>query len=323
MNVRSLLLSFATTFAVVSCSLPCWSQNTVPPAAKPESSKSTTPKESIGPTSAVVKIRGDFAFTEGPAWDSKQRLYFTDIPNSTIHVLGREGKVGVFTDQSNHTNGLLVAADGRLLACEMDGQVVAYDTKTGNRTVLASEYNGKRFNAPNDLVIDQDGGIYFTDPLFRAPQPLPQTVQAVYYIATSGVVTRVTGDIAAPNGIGLSADGKTLYVIPSQQAEMLAFDVQSPGKLTNQRVFCSVSQPEGRTDTGGDGMAIDVDGNLYLTTHLGVEIFSDQGQRIALVKFPEQPANVTLGGPTGKTMYVTARTGLYSVEMPRQGLKPN
>jgi len=325
MNVRSLLLSVTTAVAVASCVTVGWSQTAVTSAAsgKTEESKSATSKQLIAPTSAVVKIRGDFAFTEGPAWDSKKRLYFTDIPNSTIHVLGHDGKIGVFTDQSNHTNGLLVAADGRLLACEMDGQVVAYDTATGNKTVLASEYNGQRFNAPNDLVIDRQGGIYFTDPLFRAPKPLPQTVQAVYYIATSGVVTRVSGDLAAPNGIGLSPDGKTLYVIPSQQAEMLAFDVQSPGKLANQRVFCKVSQPAGRTDTGGDGMAVDVEGNLYLTTHLGVEVFSDLGQRITLVEFPEQPANVTLGGPAGKTMYVTARTGLYSVEMPLPGLKPN
>ena len=281
-------------------------------------------QESIKPLGKVEKVAGDFAFTEGPAWDPKDgSLYFSDIPNATIHKLSADGTLSKFTTESNHTNGILIAADGRMLACQMDGQVVAYNTETGEYKTLANEHDGKRFNAPNDLVIDQVGGIYFTDPLFRAPTPLPQEVQAVYYIDKSGNVSRVTEAIAAPNGIGLSPDGKRLYVCPSKQSEMLAYDVQGPGKLSKGRTFCTVKQPEGKSGTGADGIVLDVKGNVYITTHLGVEIFSPSGDSIGLVQFPEQPANVTLGGKNGTTMFVTARKGLYKVEMPIAGLKPN
>jgi gluconolactonase len=279
--------------------------------------------KSIEPVGEIETVHQGFAFTEGPTWDPRGNLYFSDIPNATIHRLEQGDKLSAFTTDSKHTNGIMIASDGRMLACQMDGQVVAYDVNSGKETVLADTYNGNRFNAPNDLVIDTEGGIYFTDPLFRAPEPLPQGIQAVYYIAASGKVSRVTNQIAAPNGIGLSPDGKHLYVIPSQQSEMLVYDVTGPGQLTNGRTLCRVTQPAGKDGTGGDGMTVDVEGNLYITTNLGVEIFSPQGEKLGLVQFPEQPANVTFGGPKRTTMYVTARTGLYRVEMPIAGLKPN
>lgn len=279
--------------------------------------------EKIEPTGAVETVHTGFAFTEGPAWDPRGALYFSDIPNQAIQRLGKDDTLSTFTADSKHTNGIMVAADGRMLACQMNGQVVSYDVDTGAATVLADSYQGKRFNAPNDLVIDRHGGIYFTDPLFRAPQPLPQTVQAVYYVDAAGEVTRVTDDIAAPNGVALSPDGTKLYVAPSRQAEMLVYDVEGPGKLSGGRTLCRLRQPAGKDNTGGDGMVVDVEGNLYFTTNLGVEVFSADGQHRGLVVFPEQPANVTFGGEDRKTMYVTARTGLYRVRMPIPGLSPH
>jgi gluconolactonase len=277
----------------------------------------------IEPAGKIETVREEFSFTEGPAWDPSGSLYFSDIPSATIYRLSTDNQLSVFTRDSGHANGIMIAADGRMLVCQMDGRVVAYDTGSGTMTVLASEYGGKRFNAPNDLVIDRQGGIYFTDPLFRAPQPLPQGVQAVYYLAAGGKVSRVTGDIAAPNGIGLSPDGKRLYVIPSRQAEMLVYEVGGPGKLSGGRTLCRLTQPAGKDGTGGDGMTVDVEGNLYITTDLGVEIFSAEGDSRGLIKFPQQPANVTFGGDDRKTMYVTARSGLYRVAMPIAGLPPN
>ena len=284
---------------------------------------SVTVQARIKPIGSVEQVHDGFAFTEGPAWDPDGTLYFTDIPNTTIHRLTDNDVLSVFTDDSKTANGIMIAADGRMLVCQMEGQVVSYDRATGQSTVLADQYEGKRFNAPNDLVIDRIGGIYFTDPLFRAPNPLPQGVQTVYYIADDGKVTRVTDDIAAPNGIALSPDGKKLYVIPSHQDEMLVYDVDGPGKLSGGKTFCQLKQPPGKTETGGDGMVVDVQGNLYITTHLGVQIYSPAGDRIGLVTFPEQPANVTFAGPDRKTMYVTARKGLYRVAMPIAGLPPN
>ena len=207
-----------------------------------------------------------------------------------------------------------------MLACQMDGQVVEYDFESTDVKVLASAYAGVRFNAPNDLTVDGEGGIYFTDPLFRAPTPLPQTVQTVYYIAPNGRVSRVTKDIAAPNGIGLSPDKDRLYVCPSRQAEMLVYDVLGPGKLAPAKVFCTLEQPEGKSGTGADGIALDVEGNVYITTHIGVQIYSPEGEQRGVVTFPQQPANVCFGGEKWKTMFVTARTGLYRVKMPIAGL---
>ncbi|MCO8122793.1 SMP-30/gluconolactonase/LRE family protein [Stieleria sp. TO1_6] len=277
--------------------------------------------DSITPIGKVELVQDGFAFTEGPAWEPQsKRLFFTDIPNTAIHQLASDGTVTTFSADSKHNNGLVVTGDGKLLGCQMDGQVVQYDLETATATVLASQFEGKRFNAPNDLTVDSQGGIYFTDPLFRAPTPLPQSAQAVYYIAPGGDVSRVSTDLPAPNGIGLSPDGKRLYVCPSKQAEMLVYDVTAPGKLSPPRTFCTLQQPAGSSDTGADGIALDVHGNLYITTHIGVQIYSPQGKQRGVVSFPEQPANVCFGGDDWQTMYVTARTGLYRVKMPIPGL---
>lgn len=286
----------------------------------------TAHAQTIQPTGPVQQVHTGFQFTEGPAAMDDGTLYFTDIPNTAIHRLSADGKLSLLTDQSNHSNGLWPLSNTKLLACEMDGAVVMRDLSgdSAKRIVLADSYNGKRFNACNDLVVDNHGGLYFTDPQYRAPEPWPQTERCVYYIAnfeTDPQVTRLTGDIEAPNGIGLSPDGKTLYVIPSMQAEMLAYDVLAPGKIGPQRVLCKVQQVEGETSRGGDGMATDVEGNLYITTHLGIQIFSPEGEARGIVAFPEIPANVTFGGPEFKTMYATARKSLYSVEMPIAGFR--
>lgn len=283
--------------------------------------------QAIEPVGPVELIRDGFEFLEGPAYDPKGVLYFSDIPANKVYALNAAGEFSVLTDQSAHTNGIVYGAGGKfagkLVACQMDGRIVTYDPQSGQAEVLAEQFNGQRFNAPNDLVVDAAGGIYFTDPFFRAPQPLPQEIQAVYYRAADGTVSRVTGNIAAPNGVALSPDGKRLYVIPTQQAEMLVYEITGPGQIGQAQVFCTLRQPEGRSGTGGDGMVVDEQGNLYITSNLGVQIFSPEGQYRGLVATPEQPANVTFGGPEFKTLYITARTGLYRAEMPIAGLQPN
>ena len=300
----------------------CFASLLATPVIAQDSDRSDSPEaDSIQAIGEPELVQGGFEFTEGPAWDSEtQTLYFTDIPNTAIHRLAADGKISLFTKDSKHTNGIWITGDGRMLGCQMDGQVVEYDKQTGEAKSLASEYEGKRFNAPNDLVIDAAGGIYFTDPLFRAPKPLPQTVQAVYYIL-GDQVTRVTDNIAAPNGIGLSPDKKRLYVCPSMQETMLAYDVLENGKLSAAKAFCKVEQPAGKSNTGADGITLDEKGNVYITTHIGVQIFSPAGKQIGVISFPEQPANVCFGGPEFKTMYVTARKGLYRVKMPIAGLR--
>jgi gluconolactonase len=277
--------------------------------------------DGIGPTGDVVKVKGDFQFLEGPASDGQGNLYFTDVSGNKIHKLASDGTVSVFRDPSNHANGLMFDGQGRLLACEMDGQLVAIDIMSKKATTLAGEYEGKRFNAPNDLVVDRAGGVYFTDPRFRAPTPLPQGKEAVYYRSADGKVTRLVDNLPAPNGVILSVDEKTLYVIPSMQKEMMAYPVEAPGKIGDGKVFCTLKQAEGTTGAGngGDGLTVDTKGNLYITSRLGVQVFNPSGKLLGIIEFPEQPANVTFGGRDGKTLYATARTSLYSVPMEAKG----
>jgi gluconolactonase len=273
----------------------------------------------IGPVGKVVKLHTGFKFTEGPAADRSGNVYFSDIPNERIHKVDKDGKLSVFRPKSNRANGLMVNAKGEIVACEMAGRVVAISPNGKKIRVLADKYHGKRFNAPNDLIIDKQGGVYFTDPGFGAPQPLPQGKTAVYYIAPNGQVTRLIDNLGQPNGITLSPDEKTLYVIPTGPAEMMAYPVRSPGKLGKGRVFCTLRGEDGKKGTGGDGCAMDAKGNLCVASQIGVQVFDPSGKYLGHIRFPEQPANVKFGGLDRKTLFVTARTSLYTVRMKATG----
>ncbi len=273
------------------------------------------PIPGIGPKGPVEKVAGGFGFTEGPASDGKGNLYFSDIPNARIHKLDAQGSVSVFREPSNKTNGLMVDGLGRILACEMDGAVVALSADGKGREVLADQHNGKPLNAPNDLVIDKTGGIYFTDPMYGAKTPLPQGKTCVYYLPKGGKPVRLLDNLPNPNGVILSPDEKTLYVIPSSQKQMMAYPVEAPGKLGVGRVFCELAQRKPGGNGGGDGLAVDVKGNLYITAETGVQVWSPAGTLLGTLVFPEQPANCDFGGPGNKTLYATARTGLYKVEL--------
>jgi gluconolactonase len=270
----------------------------------------------IGPTAEPTKVATGLGFTEGPAWDGAGLLYFTDIPAAKIHTIDSDGKVSLFVENAGPCNGLMFNHGGDLVACSMGtGELVAWNVATKEKRVLAAEFEGKPFNAPNDLVIDAAGGVYFTDPLFGAPQPLPQGGQGVYYRAADGKVTQLVADLPAPNGILLSRDEKTLYVLPSQSAQMQAYPVESPGKIGAASVFCKVKNKDGGDRGGCDGATIDEHGNLYLTTGLGLQVFSPDGKALGVIELPEQPANCTFGGADGKTLYVTARTSVYALPM--------
>jgi gluconolactonase len=266
----------------------------------------------------VVKVHGGFSFTEGPAYDGNH-LYFTDIPNDRIMRTDLKGNLETFMDACGHCNGLMFDGSSKLIGCRMDGELVAFDVRSKSVKSLASKYQDVRFNACNDLVIDRTGGIYFTDPRYRAPDPWPQGKEAFYYRAKNGDITRLGDDLAAPNGISLSPDESTLYVVPSMQKQVHAYTVKSPGVIDGKRVLYEIKQPQDKENSGGDGMAMDVQGNLYITTDLGVQVVSPAGKLLGVIAFPEQPANCSFGGKEMKTLYATCRTGLYSVELPIAG----
>lgn len=277
----------------------------------------------IGTFGEVAKIAGGFEFTEGPAFDGKRFLYFTDIPTNRIYRLDVTVKPlatpEVFLEPSGTCNGLMVDGEGRLIACRMEGEIVSIDTANKKVTTLVGMHSDKRFNACNDLVIDRAGGVYFTDPRFRSPEPWPQGKEGVYYRSASGETKRLADDFLAPNGVILSPDESKLYVIPSMDSKMYVYDVVSPGVLKNRMTFCELSQPPGKKNGGGDGLTIDANGNLYITSALGLQIFNPSGKQLGTIPFPEQPANVTFGGVDNSTLYVTARKGLYAIATPSKG----
>jgi gluconolactonase len=264
----------------------------------------------IGPVGDVTRVATGFGFTEGPAADAKGNLYFSDIRKNRIHKLDTDGKLSIFLEDTQGCNGLMFDQKERLIACQGGaGRVIAIDVPTKAITVVADKYNGKRFNAPNDLVIDSRGGVYFSDPSFGKANA-PQDREAVYYAGDDGKVARVVPDLERPNGVLMSLDEKSLSVLPSTNQGLMAYPVKGPGEIGPGAAFGKVPGP-------GDGMAIDARGNLYVTQPKTDEILvlGPDGKTLGSIKIPEAPANCKFGGKDMQRLFVTARTSLYSVRL--------
>jgi gluconolactonase len=260
----------------------------------------------VAPGAEVVKLTGDFRFTEGPAADAQGNIFFTDIPNNRILKWSLDGTLSVFRENSGGANGLYFDKDGNLLACEGGGQRLVSIAPDGTISVLADEYGGAPFNSLNDLWIDAKGGVYFTDPRYGNRDNLPQDGEHAYYLSPDRQkIVRVVDDMVRPNGLIGTPNGKRLYVTDNGGRRTFAYTINADGTLSDKTLFCS---------EGSDGMSIDNEGNVYLTTNV-VAVFNPQGEKIEEIAIPERPANVTFGGTDRKTLFVTARTSLYSVAM--------
>ena len=265
----------------------------------------------VAPGAQVQKLAGGFTFTEGPAVDGQGDIYFTDIPNNRIHKWSLDGKLTTFRENSGGSNGLFFDKMGNLLACEMKGrQLVSIDPK-GKVSALATEYQGKKFNSLNDLWITPKGGVYFTDPRYgRSRDDMEQDGEHVYYLSPDRKkLIRVVNDMVRPNGLIGTPDGKTLYIADHGGKKTYRYKIKPGGTLTDKKLFAG---------EGSDGMTIDTQGNVYLTTR-AVQVYNPKGKKIATIAIPEGPANVTFGGKDLKTLYVTARKSLYAVRMRTQG----
>jgi gluconolactonase len=261
----------------------------------------------IAPHAQVEKVSDGFGFTEGPAVNSNGDLYFVDDPNSKIYFWSvSEQKLSVFVEQSAHANGMYVDRNDLLVVCEGEtGCVVSYD-KLAKRTVLASVFDGKRFNKPNDLWIDPKGGIYFTDPVYGKEYKVVQDGEHVYYIVPDrSKVLKVVTDLVKPNGIIGTPDGKLLYITDQVAGKVWRYAIQPAGTLTDKNLF---------TNIGVDGMTIDHRGNVYVTADQ-IYVFDPNGKEIQRIKVPEEPANICFAGKDRKTLYITARKGLYRLQM--------
>ncbi len=268
----------------------------------------------VAPGATVVKLADGFKFTEGPAADAAGNVYFTDQPNDRILMWSVDGKLSTFLEPCGRSNGLYIDARGTLWACaDEKNELWKIDLKTKQKTVVVKDHGGKLLNGPNDVWVAPSGGAYFTDPLYKRPYwkrgEQEQDARGVYFLSADGKLARVDGDYKQPNGIIGTPDGKTLYVADIGAGKTNAYDIQPDGTLKNRREFCK---------QGSDGMTIDSEGNVYLTSK-GIAVYNPAGKKIAQIDVPEGPANVCFGGKEKQTLFITARTGLYSIAMRVKG----
>ena len=259
----------------------------------------------------IQKIAAGFKFTEGPIADVRGNLYFTDIPNNRIHIIFLDGALATFMENTGGANGLYFDEDANLLACRGGDRQLVSIGPDGKITVLADKFNGKPLNSPNDLWIDPKGGVYFTDPRYGNTDNMFQNGEHVYYLTPDRKkLLRVIADMIRPNGIIGTPDGKRLYVADLGGHKTFRYRIKPDGTLTEKTLFIN---------DGSDGMTIDIQGNIYITTN-AVKVYNLKGKFLGQIDLPEWPSNVTFGGPKNDTLFITARTSLYSIKTNTKGL---
>jgi len=262
---------------------------------------------------SIVKMAGGYTFTEGPAWSPNGYMLFSDVPNNKIWKLVSGDKPDVFRDASNGANGNEFDAKGRLYTCESRTRRVTRTDRKGTIEVLAERWEGKRLNAPNDIIIRKDGHTYFTDPAFGEQADTRELdFYGVYHITPKAELELIAKPKGRPNGIALSPNGKILYVANSDERNIRAYDLDGQGKTSNERVLIA------GVDGPPDGIAIDEKGNIYVTASK-LPIYSAEGKLLHTIEFSETPANCAFGDPDLMTLYITARTSVYAVRLGVKG----
>ncbi len=295
------------------------------------------------PGTRFERIASGFQFTEGPVWvrateSSPGYLLFSDPNANTIYRWSEDGQVSVYRTKSGYkggdvgeykqpgSNGLTLDRDGRLLIDEHGNRRVTRLEKNGQLTVLADRFEGKRLNSPNDLVLRSDGALYFTDPPFGLPKfhedPRRELPFTAVFSLKDGVLRAVSKDLSGPNGIAFSPDERTLYVTNWDAAKkvVMAYDALPDGTLENGRVFFDMAGAPG--EEALDGLKVDKDGDLYVSGPGGLWILSAAGKHLGTLRGPELGANFAWGDADGRTLYMTARTGVYRVRLGVEGIRP-
>ena len=270
----------------------------------------------IAEGAVIERADTGFAFTEGPARSADGRVYFTDQPEDKIYIWSETGGTELFLDKCERSNGTFFDKDGNLLACaDLYNRLVKFTTEGEMIILLDKGYDGKHLNGPNDLWPDNKGGIYFTDPYFARDyweegHSEVQDTRGVYYLKPSGELIRVVDDYKQPNGLIGTPDGKTLYVADQGSRTIWKYDINTDGTLGNKTFFA----PD-----GSDGMTIDEQGNVYLTSRT-VKVYDSKGEKLGDIPVPEFPANITFGGRNRDVLFITARTSVYTLKMKVRGV---
>ncbi len=280
--------------------------------------------EQILETQEAVCLATGFVFTEGPLWHPEGYWLFVDVRREpgAIFKLAPGGEPEIFREPSNGSNGLTFDLHGRLVMCEGDGRRMSRRELDGSIVALAERWDGKRLNRPNDVVCKSDGSIYFTNPGGRVPAEEREIdFSGVHRIAPDGTVTAVVTDTEYPNGLAFSPDESILYVTNTrEQMYIAAYDVLPDGTTANGRVFADMSSDE--PDGVPDGMKVDSKGRVYSTGPGGCWVFEPDGTHVGIIRLPEIPANCAWGGDDNRTMFFTARTSVYTLQMKTAGISP-
>jgi gluconolactonase len=280
--------------------------------------------ELLEPASPVERVAKDCIFTEGPLWMPDGSLLFSDIPANRLcrwHPV--EGQ-SVVREPNNKGNGMTLDNEGRLVVCEHATSTVSRGLAGGDRDAVASHWQGKELNSPNDVIVASDGSIIFTDPSFGrimesvgVIREIQQGIRGVYRIPPDGgPLELLVDDMGQPNGLCLSRDESILYVGDTARAHIRAFEMSPDRPLGPGTVFASgISETPAEDDGFVDGMKVDEQGNVYVTGPGGIWVYAEDGTRLGTIEIPEQAANLNWGDDDWKTLYVTATTSVYRVRL--------
>lgn len=279
----------------------------------------------VGKEVRVEQVATGFGFTEGPVWDrARKQLIWSDMKDDHMRCWDAGRGVRTYRKPSNKANGNTYDSEGRLVSCEHGTSRVVREERDGKLTVLASHWDGKELNSPNDIVVKSDGAIYFSDPTFGRVRedvgilrPLALDFQGVYRISPDGTDLKLLADdFEQPNGLCFSLDEKRLFINDTPRLHIRVFDVAADGTISGGRVFGETTgQGEGRPD----GMKLDQAGHLYCTGPGGIHVFDHDGRCLGVILTPERPTNLAWGDDDLCTLYITAQTSLYRTRLKTPG----